>query len=101
MKKIILLALIACSLPSGAKNFVSYRFNNDYLVTCMAHDGQNLYVGTRYGLITIDKATGMQTLRNSTNSALPNDKVFSMSMHDGALWVGLDSACVSLEPFPK
>ena len=61
----------------------------------MTHDGQKLYVGTKYGLITIDKATGTQTLLNSSNSALPNDKVFSIVMHEGILWVGLDSAYVS------
>jgi hypothetical protein len=96
MKKTILLALlalIACSLPSGAKNFASFR--NDYRVTCMAHDGQNLYVGTRYGLIAIDKATGMQTFYNSSNSALPNDYVGTLLFHDSALWIGLDTGCVS------
>ncbi len=96
MKKTILLALlalIACSLPSGATQW--YYTNGNYLVTSMTHDGQKLYVGTKYGLITIDKATGTQTLLNSSNSALPNDKVFSTVMHEGILWVGLDSAYVS------
>ena len=56
MKKfyLFLLVLLACGFQaSTAKSFRS--LNSKFLVSSITHDDQNIYIGTKNGLIVIDK----------------------------------------------
>lgn len=88
--------LLACGLQMAtAKSFRS--LNSKFLVSSITHDDQNIYIGTKNGLIVIDKETESQTLYNSTNSSLPAP----LSPGDGYYYWGLGakpSDCPSWVP---
>jgi len=67
-----------------------YIANNEY-ITSIAEGSNCIWLGTKTGLISINKATGQKTVFNKANSEIPFNninKVFSKS--NGSIWLTND-----------
>lgn len=73
-------------MPLAARTFM--HENGNYLVSGIVHSAQNIYVGTSLGLVIIDKTTDVQTVYNSSNSAMPEDGVYALALLGDQLLIG-------------
>lgn len=92
MKKffVFLVVLLADSMmPMAARSYM--HENGNFLVSCIVHDNRNIYVGTRHGLVVVDKTTDVQTVYNSSNSALPEDGVYTLALLGDTLLIGQEN----------
>ena len=62
----------------------NYTYNG---ISYIAHDTQNLYIGSHNGIISIDKQTGEQTIMNRV-SGLTDNSIYCLKMIGDELWYG-------------
>ena len=91
MKKTILntlfflIAITAQAQLTDWQNISSKNF-----VTKIIHDQSFLYVGTKGGIVKIDKQSGEQTVLKRADGSMTGNSITDMALHDGELWVGTE-----------
>ena len=97
MKKWLLsVALLSFSCVNVAYSHLPKAIGSA-LVTSLAHDAQNLYVGTRFGLTIIDKLSDEQTVIGGNDDE--ENFIYTMIMQGDTLWMG--KKCNTLSYYVK
>ena len=80
-----LIAITAQAQLTDWQNISSKNF-----VTKIIHDQSFLYVGTKGGIVKIDKQSGEQTVLKRADGSMTSNSITDMAMHHGELWVGTE-----------
>ncbi len=98
MKKVLLtpafcillfVALISSTSRVKAQNPQWINYIQGSSIRALAEEGNNMWVGTSYGLVKIDKTTGVLTYYNSANSGLSAIDISSIAIDEnGMKWIG-------------
>jgi len=94
MKKVILLFVTLISLIgfADAQNPQWLYYINGDNIYALAEEGNDMWVGTNGGVVKLDKTTGIPTFYNTSNSGLPNNWVYSITIdNSGTKWMGVYS----------
>jgi len=82
----IALLMFSTTYPQSPE-WINYT-NGDY-VSCLAEEGDYMWVGTTGGLVKINKISGATFFLNKDNSGLPSNRVFSIAIDSsGNKWIG-------------
>jgi len=90
MKKLTLIFIFVTSLTFSihAQNQQWLNYTHGDAIYALAEEGNDMWVGTRGGLVRIDKTTGVPTFYNSANSGLPSNSVGSIAIDGtGTKWM--------------
>jgi ligand-binding sensor domain-containing protein len=91
MKKMIFLLLLFISLTGfiNAQTPQWINYTNGDNINALASEGNTMWVGTRGGLVELDKVTGISTFYNKVNSGLPDNDILAISIDEnGTKWIG-------------
>lgn len=91
MKKIIQTLIIALATISAHAQLTDWRnISSKNFVMKIIHDQNFLYVGTKGGIVKIDKQSGEQTVLKRADGSMTGNSITDMVLHDGELWVGTE-----------
>lgn len=91
MKKIIQTLIIALATISAHAQLTDWRnISSKNFVMKVIHDQNFLYVGTKGGIVKIDKQSGEQTVLKRADGSMTGNSITDMVLHDGELWVGTE-----------
>ncbi|MGE5316986.1 MAG: hypothetical protein ACM3ME_03240, partial [Chloroflexota bacterium] len=90
MKKMMvafLFTLLSINLLAQEPEWVQYGSADR--IECYAEDDSFMWVGTKCGLVSIDKVTGDRITYNTINSDIPSNDVvgFSVGNETGTVWI--------------
>ncbi len=83
------LIIVSDAQTVGAQNseWVVYRQGDE--VTCLAEEGNDLWIGTSGGILKLDRHTSMYTLYNPVDCGMPSNCVSCIAVDSsGSKWVG-------------
>ena len=87
--KIFLMLLFALSSITIAQNPKWINYPNTKKIMTVKEEGNNIWIGTKGGLLNLNKTTGNITLYNRSNSGLPYNWVNSIAIDgSGNKWMG-------------
>lgn len=84
-----LLLTVAMLLPARANSPEWINLTQGTHITSMVEDANNLWIGTKGGLVKMDKQTQSMTYFNKGNSGLPSNSVEALDIDaQGNIWIG-------------
>ena len=91
MKRIILSFILALATFTAHAQLTDWQnISSKNFVTKIIHDQSFLYVGTKGGIVKIDKQSGEQTVLKRADGSMTGNSITDMALHDGELWVGTE-----------
>lgn len=92
MKKLILSLILGLATVTAQAQLTDWRnISSKNFVSCIIHDENYLYVGTKGGgIVKIDKQSGQQTVLKRADESMTGNSITDMALHDGELWVGTE-----------
>ena len=85
---IVILFFVALSAHAQLTDWRNISSKN--FVMKIIHDQNFLYVGTKGGIVKIDKQSGEQTVLKRADGSMTGNSITDMVLHDGELWVGTE-----------
>ena len=85
---IVILFFVALSVHAQLTDWRNISSKN--FVMKIIHDQNFLYVGTKGGIVKIDKQSGEQTVLKRADGSMTGNSITDMVLHDGELWVGTE-----------
>lgn len=85
---IVILFFVALSAHAQLTDWRNISSKN--FVMKIIHDQNFLYVGTKGGIVKIDKQSGKQTVLKRADGSMTGNSITDMVLHDGELWVGTE-----------
>jgi len=68
------------------------------VISSLAEEDNFIWVGTNFGLVKLDKTTGIPTFYNKSNSGLPNNSINSIAIDGSGLkWIGTRSGLAKFD----
>ena len=89
MKNNIIIAFFCLVALTAKAQLTDWQnLTNKNFVSCIIHNENFLYVGSRGGgIVKIDKKTGEQTVLCRANGSMTDNTIEDMAFHNGTLWV--------------